>query len=145
MLEVSLLGVGTVLRLERDAWSMVKRLRQATNEYAPLSACLSRCGTGRCSWWGMEDCLGCLKGASVEHTCMSPTNGTSFARDSETPWIANASRPTWSSLCAAARTMAARFVSSMAYSDQTPPSKLGTIGAEPRVVVPRSNCFFYWL
>ena len=24
MLEVSLLGVGTVLRLERDAWSMVK-------------------------------------------------------------------------------------------------------------------------
>ena len=35
LLEVSLLGVGTVLRLERDAWSMVKRLRQATNEYAP--------------------------------------------------------------------------------------------------------------
>ena len=33
MLEVSLLGVGTVLRLERDAWSMVKWLRQATNEY----------------------------------------------------------------------------------------------------------------
>ena len=24
-----------MLRLERDAWSMVKRLRQATNEYAP--------------------------------------------------------------------------------------------------------------
>ena len=35
MLEVSLSGVGTVLRLERDTWSMVKRLRQATNEYAP--------------------------------------------------------------------------------------------------------------
>ena len=35
MLEISLLGVGTVLRLERDAWSMVNRLRQATNEYAP--------------------------------------------------------------------------------------------------------------
>ena len=35
MLEVSLLGVGPALRLERDAWSMVKRLRQATNEYAP--------------------------------------------------------------------------------------------------------------
>ena len=34
--EVSLSGVGTVLRLERDAWSMVKRLRQATNEYPPL-------------------------------------------------------------------------------------------------------------
>ena len=34
-LEVSLLGVGTVLRLERDAWSMVKLLRQATNEYTP--------------------------------------------------------------------------------------------------------------
>ena len=35
MLEVSLLGVGTVLRLERDAWSMVKSLRRATNEYVP--------------------------------------------------------------------------------------------------------------
>ena len=35
MLEVSLLGVGTVFRLERDAWSMVKLLRQATNEYTP--------------------------------------------------------------------------------------------------------------
>ena len=33
MLEVSLLGIGTVLGLERDAWSMVKRLRKATNEY----------------------------------------------------------------------------------------------------------------
>ena len=35
MLEVSLLGVGTVLRLGRGAWSMVQWLRQATNEYAP--------------------------------------------------------------------------------------------------------------
>ena len=35
MLEVSLLGAGTVLRLERDAWSTVKGLSQATNEYAP--------------------------------------------------------------------------------------------------------------
>ena len=34
-LEVSLLGVGTVLRLDRDAWSMVKRLRQTTNETPP--------------------------------------------------------------------------------------------------------------
>ena len=33
--EVSLLGVGTVLRLERDASPMVKLLRQATNEYPP--------------------------------------------------------------------------------------------------------------
>ena len=32
---VSLLGVGTVLRLESDAWSMVKRLRQAAHEYGP--------------------------------------------------------------------------------------------------------------
>ena len=31
-LEVSLLGVGTVLRLERDAWSVAKRPRQPTNE-----------------------------------------------------------------------------------------------------------------
>ena len=38
MLEVSLLGVGTVLRLGRDAWSMVKRLRQATNEDPPPPA-----------------------------------------------------------------------------------------------------------
>ena len=40
MLEVgmSLLVVGTVLRFERDAWSMmVKGLRQATNEYPPSS------------------------------------------------------------------------------------------------------------
>ena len=34
-LEACLLGVGKVLRLERDAWSMFKRLRQATIEYAP--------------------------------------------------------------------------------------------------------------
>ena len=34
-LEACLLGVGKVLRLERDAWSMVERQRQATNEYAP--------------------------------------------------------------------------------------------------------------
>ena len=33
VLEASLLGVGTVLRLGRDAWLMVKYLRQATNEY----------------------------------------------------------------------------------------------------------------
>ena len=35
MLEVSLVGLGTVFRLERDAWSMVKRRRPATNEYTP--------------------------------------------------------------------------------------------------------------
>ena len=35
MLEVFLLGVGTVLRLKGDAWSMVKLLRKATIEYAP--------------------------------------------------------------------------------------------------------------
>ena len=33
-LEVSLSGVGTVVRLERNAWSKVKGQRQATNEYA---------------------------------------------------------------------------------------------------------------
>ena len=38
MLEVPLLGVGTVLRLESDAWSVVKRLRQATNDYPPPRA-----------------------------------------------------------------------------------------------------------
>ena len=36
MLEVALLGVGTVLRLERNAWSMVKRLSQSINERAAL-------------------------------------------------------------------------------------------------------------
>ena len=35
MLEMHLSGVGTVLSLERDAWSMIKRLRQATFEYPP--------------------------------------------------------------------------------------------------------------
>ena len=33
LLKVSLLGAGTVPLLERGAWSMVKRLRQATNEF----------------------------------------------------------------------------------------------------------------
>ena len=36
MLEVSLSEVGTMLRLEMGAWSMVKWLRQATIEYALL-------------------------------------------------------------------------------------------------------------
>ena len=31
---ISLIGAGTVLRLERDVWSMAKWLRQATTEYA---------------------------------------------------------------------------------------------------------------
>ena len=35
MLEVSLVGVGTVPRLERDAWSTVELLRQATHERLP--------------------------------------------------------------------------------------------------------------
>ena len=35
MLEVSLLGVGMVLRIERDAWSVVKWRRQATHEHEP--------------------------------------------------------------------------------------------------------------
>ena len=35
VVEVSLLGGGTMLRLERDAWSMVISLGQATNERAP--------------------------------------------------------------------------------------------------------------
>ena len=39
MLEVSLIGLGTVLgtilRLGKDAWSMVKSLTQPTNKYAP--------------------------------------------------------------------------------------------------------------
>ena len=34
LLEVPLVGVGTVPRLEGDEWSTVKKLRQATNEYA---------------------------------------------------------------------------------------------------------------
>ena len=42
ILEVSLAGVGTVLRIESDAWSMVKLLlvliEQAAYEYAPLLA-----------------------------------------------------------------------------------------------------------
>ena len=38
MLEVSLLGVGAVLRLERDTRSTVKWQRQATNEYLPPAA-----------------------------------------------------------------------------------------------------------
>ena len=32
MLEVSLSGVGTVLRLERDVWSMVGQMTKASNK-----------------------------------------------------------------------------------------------------------------
>ena len=42
MLDVSLLGVGTVLRLERDSWSIVKRLTQATNAPPPYFLLLIR-------------------------------------------------------------------------------------------------------
>ena len=35
MLKVSLVGVGTVLCFENDAWSMVKWLRHSTNEVRP--------------------------------------------------------------------------------------------------------------
>ena len=35
LLEVFMFEVGTVPRLERDVWPMVKLLRQATNEEAP--------------------------------------------------------------------------------------------------------------
>ena len=57
MLEMSLLGVGTVLPLGRDAWSMVKSLRRAHSEHAPppplplyvgrLLAVLVLCAGGR--------------------------------------------------------------------------------------------------
>ena len=36
LLEVSLLGVGTVHHLERDAWSTVKRLKQEMSMPPPL-------------------------------------------------------------------------------------------------------------
>ena len=36
MLEVSLIGEGTVPRFKRDALSMAKLLRQATNECGPV-------------------------------------------------------------------------------------------------------------
>ena len=36
MMEVPLLGAGTALRFESDAWLMVKGPRQATNEYPSL-------------------------------------------------------------------------------------------------------------
>lgn len=36
MLEGSLSGVGMVLSLGRDAWSMVKKPRQGTNEHASM-------------------------------------------------------------------------------------------------------------
>ena len=42
LLEMSLIGVGTVLRLERDVRSTAKRLRQATNE-----SCAGRVGNGQ--------------------------------------------------------------------------------------------------
>ena len=39
MLEVSLLGVGTALRFARDAWSMVKTLRQQLSTPPPRAPC----------------------------------------------------------------------------------------------------------
>ena len=51
MLEASLLGVGTVLRLERDGCvvnMMVKLLRQATNDYAPPHPRHFSLGCGAC-------------------------------------------------------------------------------------------------
>ena len=36
---VCFIGVGTVLRLERNAWSMAKGLRQAIDENPPPSPC----------------------------------------------------------------------------------------------------------
>ena len=48
-LEVSPLGVRTLLLLERDTWSMAKWLRKATNEYAPppnqLTGALTQAGS----------------------------------------------------------------------------------------------------
>ena len=40
-LMLPLLGVGFVLRLHNDAWSIVKRINQATNEPPPLCADLA--------------------------------------------------------------------------------------------------------
>ena len=39
---VSMLGAGTVLRLERDVWSMAKGLRQARNKCVPPLLLVSR-------------------------------------------------------------------------------------------------------
>ena len=53
LLEVSTLGVGMALRLKRDAWSMVKRLRQETNEHAPPSPPLHHVRVDT-SLWGVS-------------------------------------------------------------------------------------------
>ena len=44
LLEVSMSGVGTVVRLERGAWSTVKLPRQAANDYLPPSPSVRRNG-----------------------------------------------------------------------------------------------------
>ena len=49
LLEVSQPDLGTVLRLERDAWLLVKILRQATNEYVFLP---SPASPGIVGMWG---------------------------------------------------------------------------------------------
>ena len=63
MLEVILLGAETMLGLERDAWTMVKRLRQATNEMpisfirAPLSPLSSRIVRTHLPHWHVSLCV----------------------------------------------------------------------------------------
>ena len=49
-------GVGTVLRLERDAWSMGKWLRQAANDYAAPQQGVSWQSAYRCDniCWGLR-------------------------------------------------------------------------------------------
>ena len=71
MLEVSLLGVGTVLHLEKDAWSMVKRLRQATNECALAHSPLSRPSLMETPSVGISSPTGAYR----EHSSPTPCHG----------------------------------------------------------------------
>ena len=106
MLEVSLLGVGAVLRLEKSAGSMVKCLWQTTNEYPrPLPPCLprlviflksSRCSprfNGSCPQTG--NLFHTYRGHSTEIVCLSfDPHGTKIATgsmDNTARWVKPAS------------------------------------------------------
>ena len=54
MLEVSLLGAGTVLRLERDAWSMVKRQGKQQRNTPPFPPPPSFPPSLRCFFLGVK-------------------------------------------------------------------------------------------
>ena len=76
MLEVSRLGVGAVPRLERDAWSKVKRLKQAIiHEYPPRSPFTRFLGGCSSPFMRLAEHLTALRGGA-SNVCLVGENPT---------------------------------------------------------------------